>query len=183
MVRNTQAKTTALILTIIVLVIAATQCVAEFPPHRLALCNGAQLIPRLTYHFLHANIFHAILNCWCLLSLVFFYDVNIWQIIAAYLIASSFPVDTLSEIMPNLGTPTVGMSAICYVLMDLVMPRVKRKLYYNAFVVFFVLMGLTFPSLCNLINREVAVPNNILHLYAYIMGMLVGFLNTPIISK
>ena len=36
---------------------------------------------RMSYPFYHVNIIHAALNAWCLLSVVFIYNVSLWRLV------------------------------------------------------------------------------------------------------
>lgn len=47
---------------------------------------------RMSYPFYHVNIIHAALNAWCLLSVVFIYNVSLWRLVFAYISAVSVPV-------------------------------------------------------------------------------------------
>ena len=42
---------------------------------------GCDLYGRILYPFFHANLLHATLNAWCLLSIVFIYDIKIWRLL------------------------------------------------------------------------------------------------------
>ena len=75
-----------------------------------------------SYHFFHVNVFHALMNSWCLLGLAFFYHLRLRDIIIAFAVAASFP--------PCLCTaPTVGLSGMLYALMGLLLPQMSRKLF------------------------------------------------------
>lgn len=49
---------------------------------------------RMLYPFFHANVLHAALNAWCLLSIVFIYDISLWRLICSYVVAVTVPVTT-----------------------------------------------------------------------------------------
>lgn len=123
-------------------------------------CN---ILQRLGYSFFHASFLHAIVNAWCLVSILFIYDVSWRRLIAAYLIAVAAPEFVLSP------TPTVGLSAVCFALLGSIAFQVKRKLYYNGCMALYIALGFIFPLV-----------NGWLHLYSYVAGLLVGFLNMPI---
>lgn len=137
----------------------------------------------LTYHFFHANIFHCLCNVWCLLSLVFAYPVKRWQMAAAFIIASLYPfLPSLNSHLSPLNSltaqrfaceelstiPTVGLSGVCFALMGMQAFVVGRKLLFFSWVIAFIAFGFLFPN-----------NNAILHLYCYIAGLTVGFLNSP----
>ena len=61
----------------------------------------------------------------------------------------------------------VGLSGVLYALFGMLMPRVANRLRYNAIVALWLAAGLCTTS--------VAVG---LHLYCYLLGILLGFLQT-----
>lgn len=121
------------------------------------------LLQRLGYSLFHASLFHAVINAWCFLSIIFLYAVKAWQLIVAYLIAVSVPDFALSL------TPTVGLSSVCFALFGMILFQVKRKVYYNVCMASYILFGFIFTQV-----------NGWLHLYSYVAGLLVGLLNMPI---
>ena len=121
------------------------------------------ILQRLGYSFFHASIFHALINAWCFISILFIYDITWWRIAVAYLIAVAAPDVVLSS------TPTVGLSAVCFALLGSIAFMVKRKLYYNGCMALYIALGFMFPLV-----------NGWLHIYSYVAGLLVGFLNMPI---
>ena len=74
--------------------------------------TGCDLYGRILYPFFHANLLHATLNAWCLLSIVFIYDIKIWRLLLSYIIAATIPIDTLGNFVDNMTLPTVGLSAM-----------------------------------------------------------------------
>lgn len=121
------------------------------------------ILQRLGYSFFHSSFIHAALNAWCFISILFLYEVKWWQLMVAYSIAVAAPDLVLSPV------PTVGLSAVCFALLGSVAFQVKRKLYYNCCMALYVAMGFIFPFV-----------NGWLHLYSYVAGLIVGFLNMPI---
>lgn len=167
MVREKEAKIATLAVSAVIIIIYLfCSDVARF-----GICAGAGLGQRVVYHFFHSSIVHALLNAWCLLSVVFVFDVSLSLFITAFLAASLFPVDTLYHLMPlsSLEMPTVGLSGVCYALMGMMAFRVQRKLYYQAWLAFYIALGFIFPN-----------TNGWIHLYCYTVGMLIGFLNKRI---
>lgn len=124
---------------------------------------GCNILQRLGYSFFHASLIHAAINAWCLISILFLYDVAWWHIVMAYLIATIAPDVVLSS------TPTVGLSAVCFALLGMIAYQVKRKLYYNCCMAIYIALGFLFPLV-----------NGWLHLYCYAAGLFVGFINMPI---
>ena len=122
---------------------------------------GCSMAERLAYPFLHANLLHAGLNVYVLLSAGFLYDVSPRQLLLSYLIAISFPVTQLSTINSQLSTnTTVGLSGINYALMALIIPQVAQPRPYVVTVLLYILVGFCFPN-CN----------NLLHLYCFILAL------------
>lgn len=187
MVRGKKAKTAALVHVAVCIVVSAI--VPYALPHGLyavGICKDCSVLARLAYSFFHVSLMHALVNGWCLLSIVFVYDVTLYSLAIAYITAVTFPIDTLSDIMPCAlpqGVPTVGLSAVCFSLLGQIAFQVKRKLYYQVWVLSFVAIGFILPPLCSVCGYTIAAPNNILHLYCYVVGLLVGFLNSPAHEK
>lgn len=129
----------------------------------VGVSNGCDILQRLGYSFFHASFLHGAVNAWCFISILFIYDVLWGRLIAAYLIAVAAPDFVLSS------TPTVGLSAVCFALLGSIAFQVKRKLYYNGCMALYIAVGFLFPLV-----------NGWLHLYSYVAGLIVGFLNMPI---
>lgn len=156
MVREKKAKIISLILALAVIVISLIPHHSTLNLH-FGLSQNATLHARLLYHFLHANILHALCNAWCLLALVFFYDVSCLQLLLAFIIAATIPDAFLS------ASPTVGLSGICCALMALVIPIVARKFYYISWVVVFLAFGFLLPAV-----------NALLHIYCFVVGIIIA---------
>ena len=133
---------------------------------------GSDIAGRVLYPFFHANILHASLNSWSLLSMVFIYDIGIWRLVLAYIIAVTIPVDTIECFIGEMTSPTVGLSGIVFVLFGSISFEVLRKQYYQLWMIFYLTAGFLFPH-----------TNAILHLWCYMLGFLVALLNKPIIKK
>lgn len=129
----------------------------------VGISTKCDMLQRLSYSFVHASLLHAMLNAWCLISIVFIYKVSFSYLIMAYIIAVIAPDIVL---LPN---PTVGLSAVCFALLGLIAFRVENKLRYNAYMVLYIAAGFVFPLI-----------NGWLHLYSYIAGMFISLLNMPI---
>lgn len=177
MVRKKKTKTAVLIISAVIVALSIVHLVIPIPLQQLGIGKGAALSSRLTYHFFHANLIHSSLNAWCLLSLAFIYDITAWELLIAYAVASSYPIDTLYSISYQLSIinyhipdlPTVGLSGICFALIGQVQYRVQRKLYYSTCVCAMIALGFFFPN-----------ANALLHLYCYVVGLMVGFFNFPL---
>ncbi len=129
---------------------------------------GCGLHGRLLYPFFHVNVIHGALNVWCLLCIVFYYDVRIWRILLAYIIAVSIPIDTLGSLVGGLDVPTVGLSGVIFALFGQLSFEVRRKLYYQAWMLVYLSVGFIFPS-----------SNGWIHLYCYAAGFALALLNKP----
>lgn len=148
--------------------VAAVMAASLFhiPYDMTGIYPGAPFYCRLTYHFVHVSLLHALVNCWCFLCIIFRYDIRMTDMLSAFFIAASFPVNTLSSIIPP--APTVGMSGICFALLGRISFSVSRKLYFQIWMSLFLSVGFLFPG-----------TNAWLHLYCYLCGLLLSFLNKP----
>lgn len=146
------------------------------------------LLCRLAYPFIHAHPLHAAVNGWVLLQLAFRTPLTLRRLLLAFLVAWSCPafiavwptagtylfVGTSAMVDPSAMTAlttapstVVGISGVLYALFGMWMPRVANRLRYNAIVALWLAAGLCTTS--------VAVG---LHLYCYLLGILLGFLQT-----
>lgn len=124
---------------------------------------GCGLTCRALYPFYHVNLLHALLNVWCLLSVVFIYDTSLWRLVFAYVIALSVPSLLIST------TPTVGLSGVVFALFGSISFEVERKTYYQLWMSAYLVVGFLFPN-----------TNAWIHLYCYIAGLLAALLNKPV---
>lgn len=159
MVRREKEKISALVLTLMVMVLA----LSPVARNSLALYAGCPWYGRLGYPFVHANFIHAFLNCWCFLSVVFHYEISWKHLMAAYAVAISIP-----SILIGWGA-VVGASGVCFALFGMVAFQVRRKLYYQTWILLALLLGFILPGVASW-----------LHVYCYLGGMIVGSLTTPI---
>lgn len=159
MVQKRNAKVVSLALTVIVIVL----CLVPVTASSVGIAAGVPLLPRLVYPFFHTNILHAGLNAWTLLCIVFYYDASLWKIVLSYVIAVSFPADTLSSPL------TIGLSGVCFALMGEIAFNVRRKLYWQMWMLFFIAIGFLLPNV-----------NAALHLYCYTVGCIIGLLDIPV---
>lgn len=173
MVRGEKAKTASLVLTALCLVAYLLLPLLPFNLSQVGLYGGCTLQARLAYSFFHASFFHLAGNCWVLLCLVFYYEVPVSRLLVSYIVAVSAPA--LSAV------PTVGLSAVVYCLLGQISFMVRRKLYFHVWVIISILaFGVILPDLMEQCGTPVVHPNNFLHIYCYVVGLLVGFLNSPI---
>lgn len=148
MVRQKEAKNAALLTAVVILLMSFTY-VPDWSA--VGVAEGCPLAARLVYSFFHASPVHAVVNAWCLLCIVFLYDVSIWRLLTAYIVAVAVPGFLLSEV------PTVGLSCVCYFLLGSLIFEVKRK------ALLFVLYGSLYRgrlpvSLCQRPHSSVWLP-------------------------
>ncbi len=154
------AKAAVLLIAVVTLCISLHD-VADWSA--VGIYKGCSLVCRMLYPFFHANLLHVTLNVWCLLSVVFIYDVSLWRLFFAYAIAVATPSCFLMD------TPTVGLSGVVYVLFGTISFEVRRKLYYQLWMFFYVVIGFFFPN-----------TNTWIHLYCYLAGCVVALFNKPV---
>ena len=128
--------------------------------------TGCGPLRRAIYPFFHVNIIHAALNVWCLLSVVFIYNITIWRILFAYIVALSIPNLFLSY------TPTVGLSGVVFALFGSISFEVGRKQYYQIWMGAYLVLGFLSPN-----------TNAWIHLYCYVVGLAYALLLKPIKIK
>lgn len=178
MVRNEKEKAAALILTVACIILYLVQVSTGQPAlSEVGISRDCTILARLTYSFFHASMLHCIVNCWCLLSVVFAYRLSLWSLLLAYATAVLYPIDTVSYAFTQ--TTTVGLSAVCFSLLGQIAFQVQRKLYFHLCILTFISFGYIIPWGCSLCGISVVAPNNLLHIYSYVVGLLVGFLNSP----
>ena len=124
------------------------------------------LLCRLAYPFIHAHPLHTTVNGWVLLQLAFRTPLTLRRLLLAFVVAWSCPA--FIGVWPTASSSSVvGLSGVLYALFGMWMPHVARRLRYNAIVALWLAAGLCTTS--------VAVG---LHLYCYLLGILLGFLQT-----
>ena len=173
MVRREKAKTASLILVAVCLMVCLLSPLLPVSLSDMGLSRGCGLTSRLCYSFFHASIFHLIGNCWVLLCVVFYYDVPLSRLAVSYIVAVSAPSFSVM--------PTIGLSAVVYCLLGQVSYSVKRKVYYQFWVIIsLILFGFVLPDMMDRCGAQIAHPDNFLHIYCYVVGLLVGFFNSPV---
>lgn len=138
---------------------------------QVGIYSGCDIYSRLVYPFFHVSILHALFNAWCLLSIVFIYDVSLLRMAAAYIIAVTIPTD-IHWFLLFFQYPTVGLSGILYILFGSISFDVARRAYYHAWMAFYISIGFCFPN-----------TNGMIHLYCYLCGFIIAFLNKPFIIR
>lgn len=147
-----QTKTATLILSFALLVMSFFDA-----PSACMLQHGCSITGRLCYHFFHANFFHALCNVWCLLAIAFYYNIEDWELLLAYIIACTVPSVAMSS------QPTVGASGICFALMGIVLYKVARKRYYLPWIIPIVAVGFIIPGIAAGV-----------HLYCFAVGITIS---------
>lgn len=150
---NTGSKWAALAIGVAALVLS--------PFDGVGICVGCSWAGRLSYTLFHVNILHAFCNAWCLVSLVFLYDLPWWKTALAFLVAVSIP--PLAPLLT--ATPVVGMSGACFALMGLTVPVVRRKAMLLGWINLFLVLGFLFPNVAAWV-----------HVYCFTVGLLAGLL-------
>lgn len=163
MARRNYEKITGLIIGIIIIAVSVLYSPAW---DKVGISTHCSILQRIIYPLFHASAIHAVANVWCFISVIFIFNISFNYMLTAYLIAVVAPDIVL------LSLPTVGLSAVCFALFGIVAFKVKQKLYFNTCMAVYIASGFILPSI-----------NGSLHLYSYIVGLLVGLLNMPIQCK
>ena len=165
MVRGKEAQVAALVYVTAAIIL---QC-APISPDSVGLLPGAQFYRRFTYVFFHANWLHLAVNCWALLSIMFLCRVNVPMLLASFAIAASYPINALAFLYQVPVLPTLGASGLCYALLGRLSLTVSHKLRYLLWMIPFLSLGFIFK-----------VSNGWLHLYCYLLGVILSALNMPV---
>lgn len=126
--------------------------------HSVGVATGDSIGHYVTYHFFHANIFHALVNSWCLLGIAFYQELTIRRLLIAFLFATLLPSCTVSE------TPTVGLSAVCFTLLGMSTFQVSNVRKYVGYMAFYIIVGILLPMV-----------NGWVHLYGFAIGSLYSY--------
>lgn len=138
----------------------------------VGMCAGCSFAARLCYPFFHASLLHALVNGYVLLAMVFRYDISIHRLLLAYAVAATVPVDMLAAIAPTMRIPTVGLSGIVFFLLGSISFQVQREAYFQCWMAIYLIFAFFMPAI-----------NATLHLYSYLVGLIVAWLNKPIYRK
>lgn len=160
MAKRKVEKTATLWLVALCLLLA---CFAQPDFYRVGIYANCDVLSRFAYPFFHANILHASVNAYCLLCIMFVYDVSWRMILLAYTVSVTVPVGLL-----GCTTPTVGLSGLVFFLFGSLSFSVVRKWYYQAWMVTCLTVGFFNPH-----------TNALLHLWCYAVGFIVSLLNLP----
>ncbi|MBQ9884431.1 MAG: rhomboid family intramembrane serine protease [Bacteroidaceae bacterium] len=162
MVSGAQTKAASLVLTLIVTAIAL------WSPDLtgMGLFPECSLWQRLSYPFLHASLLHCAVNCWVLLSVVFARKIPFWQLFVAYIIAITYPVSIFASLAEY--DAVVGLSGVVFALIGIITPSTAKLVAGVLYVVTLVLISAFMPNVAWT-----------LHLYCYLVGLIVGMITTP----
>lgn len=163
------SKITAIFLAIIIIVVSLFS-ISDWKI--VGIYEGCDIANRFIYPFFHINIFHALINAWALLSIVFLYRAGLWRLIVSYLLSTTIPINLFATLGISASTPTVGLSGMIFLLLGSYTFEVQRKLYYQSWMVMSLAIGFLIP------NSNVWV-----HIYCYLLGVIVSFFNKPINIK
>lgn len=141
-IRRKKEKITALLLALVIMILSLLHLTNW---HTVGIYVGCSWVGRCLYPFFHSGIIHATLNAWCLVCLFFIYNIRLQRLILAYIVAITFPIDTLSLVLPISKLPTIGLSGVIFFLFGSISFEVGRKLYYQAWMIFYLAVGFVFP--------------------------------------
>lgn len=153
-----QTKTATLLLSLALLILAFFNA-----PQQCVLQPGCGITGHLCYHFFHANFFHALCNVWCLLALAFYYDIEDWELLLAFIIATTIPSWCLTLNTYDLTLKAIGFSGVCFALMGIVFYKVARKRYYLTWIIAMVAIGSLIPAMAAAV-----------HLYCFTLGIAIS---------
>lgn len=155
--QKTIGKIVALILSVIIIVIHLFQ--TDF--HLVGIYEGGREYARFVYQFFHASWWHLVVNVWVLLSVAFFFNISVCQMIIAYIVSATTPI--------YWSLPVVGLSGAIYFLLGSISFDVRNRYLHQAWMWIFLAIGFfTTGSAGGL------------HLYCYVIGLfyaLCGNLN------
>jgi len=162
--QNRKTKTLVLIYSLLLLVVyLATDSDTVV---RMGLTSGSWL-GRLTYQHFHGSLLHLACNVWAMLSFTFIAHASWRKWLAAFIVSATYPFTT--------DEPIIGLSGVIYCVagMYALNPRTLRGIArYNLLMMASLALGLLFP--------HVGVG---IHVYCYAVGIVISFLNKPIIKK
>lgn len=152
MVKRKKTKIAALVLAFgLILVYASTR-------DYIGWSAGSPAYTRFLYQFFHVSWLHVLLNSWAFVSVVFLCDFSLVKILLAYVASASMPAPEIS---------TIGFSGVCFALFGMASFLSANKLRFHFWIAIYILIGWFFNA------------NATLHLYCYLAGLLVGWLDSP----
>lgn len=167
--------------------------------------QGSPLVCRVTYQFVHAGWLHLAVNLWCLLTIAFLWPSRRWQLLAAFIIAATAPSACFAT--PVVGLSGLLFALIAIQSFSAASPFRFHLSMFLTIALMFLIPRLLLPLLLRLLSLhprllpslisdtpvEAAVPEgfpkgigfpegigrfaDLLHLYCYVAGLLVGFIH------
>lgn len=159
-------KAISLILSVILIAIYL------IPIEQQGIKIGSNITERILYPFFHANIIHLSINIWSFLCIMFIYQLPLKRLIIAYIIVVSFPIDTIAMALPYKDIATIGLSGFVFALMGSISFEVLHKKKFQISMIISIALGFAVTNI-----------NGYIHLYCYIMGVVVAILNKPFKRK
>jgi len=173
---NNEAKVASLAIASTTILVSVVLSVMDISPCAYGIGGGMPWWHMLSYHMFHANILHAVLNSYCLLSIVFLMGENLRHIILSYIIASTYPVSVI-HYLSGIDAVTVGMSGMCFAMLGIASWRSTAKMRYHLWIFGFISLGVAIPWVMSaLMGKDVAHLDNPLHIYTYAIGVLTGYI-------
>ncbi len=129
----------------------------------MGIAAGCAAAPRLLHPLFHANVPHAALNAWALLSVAFTYGVTPRRLALAWLASSAFPAAVF-----GVQKPVAGLSGVVFFLFATLLFRVRRKMYFSAWMAAYLAAGFLLPGV-----------GGWLHLWCFALGLAAAALNAP----
>jgi len=146
-------KDTALTISVLLIILSF------FNIHEYGIKEDCTIIDRLVYPFFHANPFHALINIYVYLGMVFLFGSSMLDMVIAYIICVCVPPTMLNT------TTTIGLSGLVYALIGMNTFKACNPLRYTISVI----IPLAFTSMLPLIAFGV-------HAWCYVIGVLYSII-------
>ena len=148
--KKSSAKTNFLIKTLLTCVSLAVFIAS---PDNAGFFHGSSFVSHLTYSFCHANIFHLAANL-----------VVLWSLRNRICLCASLFAAVLASFLPTyVPQPTVGLSGVIFAAIGIMWGKTGRFWDSCCVVMPFIVLTMLIPGV-----------NGILHLWAYIIGLIIG---------
>ena len=157
MVQRTIEKTVALLIAAAVMIVAMF-----FPAHKGEwglLHLNASMAERGMWQFRHVNVFHALLNAWCLLAVTFNLHVTLRRLICLFALCAACPYVKEGQYICGLSCFTIALTASN----TFNVPNMKSFLFLLAATI---ASGFLFHSIAAYA-----------HIYGAALGLIWGFAN------
>lgn len=154
--RKTEKK--AALLVALAIIVAACLFPARHGEWGL-LHTGASFAERCIWQLRHANVFHALLNAWCLVAVTFNLHVTATRMLCLFAICAACPYVQQGDYMCGLSCFTIALTASNTF-------NVQNILYFVFMLSVFILLGFTFHNIAAYA-----------HVYGAVVGLIWGFTN------